>query len=58
MKKNDIEASIHCDRGKGQKLFYSAPQIQIFGDAGELTRANGKQPPTDSETTVSGPVSP
>lgn len=58
MKKQEIETSIHCDRKDGQKLIYSAPQILVFGDAGELTRANGTAPPSDSETTVSGPVSP
>lgn len=39
-----------------QPLPYTSPNITVYGDVTELTKANGTAPPTDSETTVSGPI--
>lgn len=37
-------------------LPYTSPNITVYGDVTELTKALGNAPPTDSETTVSGRI--
>ncbi len=57
MKDNNCKNQSTATEGRVKLMPYSSPKLTKYGGITELTQANGTAPPTDSETTVSGPLS-
>lgn len=58
MQNNVIRVQENVTHGDKQLLPYIAPHITVYGEVTELTKSLGVVPPSDSEHTVSGKISP